>query len=69
VVTRYAMAYINAALYRGDHGRVLGYDNAHGEHHRHCMGNTEMVRFGGYEKLVARFQAEWRELAKRQRRK
>ena len=69
VVTRYAMAYINAALYRGDHGRVLGYDNAHGEHHRHFMGKTESVRYGAYETLVARFQAEWRELVKKQRRK
>jgi hypothetical protein len=68
MVTRYSMAYINLALYRGDHGRVLGYDNAHGEHHRHWMGKTEAVEFSSYEALVARFQAEWRNLAKRRRR-
>lgn len=67
IVTRYAMAYINPALNRGDHGRVLGYDNAHGEHHRHYMGQTETIKFGGYEALVARFQAEWRDVAKGKR--
>lgn len=30
VVTRYNLAYINHAIYRGDNGRVLGFDNAHG---------------------------------------
>lgn len=67
-VSRYSMAYINSALYRGDHGRVLGYDNAHGEHHRHFMGKTETVKFSGYEALVARFQTEWRDLVRGQRR-
>ncbi len=69
IVTRYSMAYINRQLYRGDHGRVLGYDNAHGEHHRHQMGRSELVKFVSYEALVARFQAEWRELVKTLRRK
>lgn len=68
MVTRYRMAYINSAFYRGDHGRVLRYDNAHGEHHRHFMGETEAVKFSGYEALVTRFQMEWRDLAKRRRR-
>lgn len=58
------MAYINPSVYRGDNGRMLGYDNAHGEHHRHFMGGSESVKFEGYERLVARFQAEWRALAK-----
>ncbi len=67
VVTRYSMAYVNAALYRGDNGRVLGYDNAHGRHHRHCMGMEEPVKFRSYETQVERFQAEWREIAARLR--
>lgn len=29
-VARYNLAYINHELYRGDNGRVIGYDNAHG---------------------------------------
>lgn len=69
IVTRYNMAYINRQLYRGDHGRVLGYDNAHGEHHRHRFGSTATVKFPGYESLIARFQSEWRELARKRRRK
>lgn len=43
VVTRYNLAYINHALYRGDNGRVLGFDNAHDYHHRHFMGKVEAV--------------------------
>lgn len=38
VVTRYNLAYINDEIFRGDNGRVLGFDNAHGRHHRHFMG-------------------------------
>ena len=38
IVTRYNLAYINPTIYAGDNGRVLGYDNAHGHHHRHYMG-------------------------------
>lgn len=68
IVTRYSMAYINRGLYRGDHGRVLGYDNAHGEHHRHYRGSAETLKFPGYEALVARFQVEWRDLARKRRR-
>lgn len=30
VVTRYNLAYINQAMFQGDNGRVLGFDNAHG---------------------------------------
>ena len=35
---RYSLAYINPAIFAGDNGRVLGYDNAHGYPHRHFMG-------------------------------
>jgi hypothetical protein len=41
VVTRYNLAYVNPLIFSGDNGRVLGYDNAHGEHHRHYMGEVE----------------------------
>lgn len=27
--------FLNHELYQGDNGRVIGYDNAHGYHHRH----------------------------------
>jgi len=34
-VARYNLAYINPLIYADDNGRVLGYDSAHGQHHRH----------------------------------
>ena len=63
-VTRYNLAYINPLVFGGDHGRVLGYDNAHSEHHRHYMGKTEAVEVRSYEEALDRFQAEWQALAK-----
>jgi hypothetical protein len=62
VVTRYNLAYINHALFGGDNGRVLGFDNAHGFHHRHFMGNVEPVEFVSYEATLDRFQQEWQQL-------
>jgi hypothetical protein len=59
VVTRYNLAYINHAIHRSDNGRVLGFDNAHGYHHRHCMGEIEAVEFVSYEATLDRFQQEW----------
>ena len=38
-ITRYNLAYINAQLFSGDNGRIIGFDNAHGYHHRHYYGN------------------------------
>jgi hypothetical protein len=61
-VVRYNLAYINPRRCRTDNGRVLGYDNRHGGHHRHFMGRTESVHFDGYEALSKRFQAEVEEL-------
>ena len=62
VVTRYNLAYINHAIFRGDNGRVLGLDNAHGYHHRHFMGKVEAVEFESYEATLERFQREWLEI-------
>lgn len=59
VVTRYNLAYINHAMHHGDNGRVLGFDNAHGYHHRHCMGKVEAVEFVSFEATLERFQQEW----------
>jgi hypothetical protein len=64
VVTRYNLAYINHAIYRGDNGRVLGFDNAHGYHHRHYMGTVESVEFESFEETQERFQQEWLEIVK-----
>ena len=67
-VTRYSLAYINHALFHGDNGRVLGFDNAHGYHHRNFMGRVEAATFVSYEATLERFQREWVELVDRVRR-
>lgn len=54
-VTRYNLAFINHFMYQGDNGRVLGYDMAHGYHHRHFMGEIKEINFPGYKKLSERF--------------
>jgi hypothetical protein len=64
VVTRYNLAYINHAIHRGDNGRVLGFDNAHGYHHRHFKGKVEAIEFESYEATQGRFQQEWLEIVK-----
>lgn len=50
-VVRYNLTFINHFLFRSDHGRVLGYDVAHGYHHRHFMGEVEEIDFPGYERF------------------
>jgi Family of unknown function (DUF6516) len=67
VVTRYSLAYINHTIYQGDNGRVLGFDNAHGYHHRHYMGEIEVIEFVSYEATQERFQREWLEIVTRRR--
>jgi len=62
VVTRYNLAYINDEMFQDDNGRVLGFDNAHGHHHRHFMGVVEPVKFVSYEATLERFQQEWLEI-------
>lgn len=58
-VTRYNLAYINCLVFPGDNGRVLGYDNQHGHHHRHFMGKIEAINFVSFEELEERFDHEW----------
>ncbi len=58
-VTRYSLAYINHLLYTGDNGRVLGFDNAHGYHHKHFMGKIEPVNFSDFLEIEKQFQQEF----------
>src|ERR1700728_3732151 len=58
-VVRYNLAYINPVLYSRDNGRVLGYDSAHGWHHRHYKGEVTAVQFESFEDIEARLQEEW----------
>ena len=58
-VTRYSLTYINHNLHNGDNGRVLGYDNAHGCHHKHYMGEIEKIEFINFEQIEELFQREF----------
>ena len=63
-VVRYNLAFINHFLTPADNGRVLGYDNSHGEHHRHFKGSTESFVYTDYAVVRERFVNEVRELRK-----
>lgn len=58
-VTRYNLAYVNAAIFSGDNGRVVGYDNQHGYHHRHYLGNVSAIVFTSFEDVESQFEADW----------
>jgi hypothetical protein len=57
-VIRYNLALILPHLYRKDNGRVLGYDNAHGIHERHYMGDVTPFSFQNYLATARRFYRE-----------
>ena len=61
-VTRYNLAYINPSLFSGDNGRVVGYDNAHGFHHKHYFGAVTPETFISFEDTEDRFQEDWNAL-------
>jgi hypothetical protein len=63
-VVKYNLAYINHLIHAGDDGRVLGYDSAHGHHHRHYRSKVTAVGFESFEQIESRFQKEWNRLAK-----
>lgn len=58
-VVRYNLAYVNHDIFQGDNGRVVGYDNAHGIHHRHFKGKVETIEFTRFEDIEARFESDW----------
>ena len=59
-VIEYNLAFIHFGVCQQDHGRVVGYDNAHGRHERHFMGEVQEVEFASYEATLTRFQDEVR---------
>ncbi len=62
-VVKYSMAYINHFIFSGDNGRVIGYDNTHGFHHRHYFGEIEECSdFISYEDMLERFFKKIKEL-------
>jgi len=58
-LVRYNLAYINLNVFQGDNGRVVGYDNAHGFHHRHYLGVVEPIDFKSFDDIEERFQSDW----------
>ena len=64
---RYNLAFINHHLFSGDHGRVLGYDTAHGRLHRHFAGHVEGIGAASYSEILERFIAEVGELRRKRR--
>lgn len=64
-IVEYSLAYIDFSIYAGDNGRVLGYDNAHGYHERHFMGNAEQIAFTTYAEQFERFISEVRQLRRK----
>ena len=43
-LVKYNLVFIHRGLCQQDNGRVLGYDNAHGHHERHWMGEQGTSR-------------------------
>lgn len=63
-VVRYNLAFISHFICQKDNGRVLGYDSAHGHHHRHFMGRVEEFKFVSYAELADMFFHEVAEICK-----
>lgn len=61
-MVRYNLAFINHNLCGVDHGRVLGYDNAHGRHERHFKGSVSVFPYRNYDALAQHFYEEVRKL-------
>lgn len=68
-VVTYSMAYINHAICTVDNGRVIGYDNAHGQHHKHDMGEYIPVEFESLEKTFQLFEEQWQTHLKKRKSK
>jgi len=61
-IVKYNITYINHRIFQGDNGRVVGYDNAHGYHHKHYLGEISSVDdFMNYEQIVERFENDIKE--------
>jgi len=57
-IVRYNLAFLLPHRFSADKGRVLGFDNAHGAHERHYMGEVKPVKFRGYLATAKRFYRE-----------
>ena len=57
-VVKYNLAFILPHVSGVDHGRVLGYDNAHGFHERHFFGMVEEIAYKEFSEIVMKFYQE-----------
>lgn len=57
-VALYNLAFLLPHLVKLDNGRVLGFDNAHGVHERHYLGQVHPVEFDGFPAIAERFYRE-----------
>jgi hypothetical protein len=64
-VVRYNLAFINFHLFARDNGRVLGYDTAHGNAHRHFAGTVEDIEPAEYSEVLEHFIGEVNQLRTR----
>lgn len=58
VVIRYNLALLLPHCFGPDNGRVLGFDNAHGVHERHFLGELRPFRFENYLATAKRLYRE-----------
>jgi nitrous oxidase accessory protein NosD len=65
-VTHYNLAYIHHGVFQRDNGRAVGYDNAHGEHHRHYLGTVETIIYTNFHDVQERFLRDWTALASKE---
>jgi hypothetical protein len=64
-IVRYNLAFVSHFICQEDNGRVLGYDSAHGHHHRHFMGTVEEFEFSSYAALADKFFHEAAEICRK----
>ncbi len=57
-VMRYNLAFLMPHKTSVDHERILGYDNAHGVHERHLMGEVLPVPYDDYPARAEQFYLE-----------
>jgi len=57
-VVLYNLAFLLPHVSRVDNGRILGFDNAHGTHERHYLGEVKPVVFTSYAATSKRFYQE-----------
>jgi hypothetical protein len=58
VVVRYNLAFLLPHCMGSDNGRILGFDNAHGVHERHFMGEVTLLEFEDYPAMARSFYRE-----------